>query len=41
MKFKKVKENSEDLKANIKCYTLISEVHKVLTDPGSWCERPR
>lgn len=33
MKFKKVKEKPEDLKANSRCYMLIFEMSKVLTDP--------
>lgn len=41
MKFKKVKEKSEDLKCYSRCYKLISEMCKVLTDTGSYCERPR
>lgn len=41
MKFKKVKEKSEGLKVNSRCYKLISETCKVLTAPGSWCEWPR
>lgn len=34
MKFKKVKEKSEDLRANSRYYKLISEMCKVLTDPA-------